>query len=354
LLLLRKKQGEKVSLPEKTFLNKSVFLFLAVSLISVIFSRNKFHSQEIFFQRYLLYFILFFIAAFLSKKSKNFRILLFFLVLGACIVSAGSVWDILKTKDFNRLFSSFGEMCLFGNYFLYILPFFICVCLFHKNIRLRVISFLAMLPFLTAFLYHYSRGMWIALILSFVIVTFIFTRYKKKALITVAFFLLLFLAFPQFKTRLFSMMVLDPVRWGDRMPLWEAAMNIFKSHPFIGSGIGTYELFIYKSVDPQRLQEGLYLHHLHASNTYLEILAEMGVAGLIAFLFIFYNFLKYYFKKLREGFDIYRIAFAIAILAVLIAELTTSTLLIGFYPAASFWCFLGMAVGRESGMESEA
>ncbi len=351
LLILRKTQGIKISILERTFLNKPILLFLTASLVSVVFSQDRFHSQEIFFQRYLLYFVLFFLAAFLSKKKNNFRILLFSLILGACIVSAGSVFDIIKAGSFSRLFTSFGQKCLFGIYFLYILPFLICIGLFHKNLRLRVVSLVVMFPFLTAFLYHYSRGMWIALILSFSVVMFVFTRYKTKALITVAFFLLLFVFLPQFKTRLFSMLVLDPVTWGDRMPLWESAINIFKSHPFFGSGIGSYEFLVYKAIGPGKLLDGL--QHMHASNTYLETLAEMGMAGLMSLLFLFYNFFKYYFIKLREKTEMYRVAFAISILAVVIAEITSSTILVGFYPAASFWCLLGMAVGREVGMNSK-
>ncbi len=346
LLILRWKSGERPAILEKTALNKPVFLFIGVSLVSVLFSMDKAHSQEIFFQRYLLYFVFFFLAAFLSARKNNFRILLFSLLLGACIVSAGSVWDILNTTTFSRLFTSFGNKCLFGPYFLYILPFFICLSLFHRDPRVRMIALLAMLPFLTAFLFHYSRGMWIALIFSFSVVTFIFTRYKKKALVAVVSFILLFMLLPQFKTRFFSILAYDPVKWGDRMPLWEAAAAVFKSHPLVGSGIGTFEFLIYKVVDPVKFREGL--SHLHASNTYLEILAEMGILGLIGFLSIFFVFFKFYLGKLRERMDIYRVAFIVAVFAVLIAEITSSTILIGLYPAASFWFLLGMGIGREN------
>jgi O-antigen ligase len=206
-----------------------------------------------------------------------------------------------------------------------------------------------MIPFLIVFLYHYSRGVWIAFLLSFFPLTLIFTKFKRKIVFTFVIFVLLFTTLPHIKTRFISELMLRPVRWGDRMSLWEGALKIFKRYPVTGTGVGTYEVFVYKFEDREKFRDRV--SHLHASNTYLEVLAETGLAGLSCLFFLFFVFFRYYFRKLKEKFDIYRLALAISILAVLITELTTSTILIGYYSAVLFWFFLGMAVGRESRTE---
>lgn len=324
---------------EFTQINKFIFIFLIVCFLSIFFGVNPIHSQEVFFQRILPYFILFFIAVNLSKDKKNTRILIFSLLVGAFIVSIGGIVDIFKAKKFIRLFSSYGINCLDAAYFLYTLPLFVGFSLFHPSKRIKILSIFLSIPSFVCFFFHYSRGAWLGFLFAFLVVFFIVK--KRRFIIFSLLFIAIIAFFSPLRKRLFSSSTLHPSTWGDRVVMWKAALGIFKKYPALGAGIGNYELLMYKVVNPEEYKEGKV--HLHAHSTYLEVLAETGVLGFLSFLSIFVIFFKNKFKKLREKTDPVNLSLSVAVLAVLIADLAGSTILVGINPPATFWFLFGLA-----------
>ncbi|MCD6490187.1 MAG: O-antigen ligase family protein [Thermodesulfobacterium sp.] len=325
---------------EFTQINKLIFIFLAICFLSIFFGINPKHSQEVFFQRYLPYFILFFIAVYLSKDKKNTRILIFSLLLGAFIVSVGGIIDIFKAKRFIRLFSSYGINCLYADYFLYTLPFFVCLSLFHPSRKIKILSISLSIPSFVCFFFHYSRGAWLGFLFAYLIIFFII-REHRRFIMFVILFVAIITFFSPLRRRLFSYGTLHPYTWGDRVTMWKAGLRIFKKYPLLGAGIGNYELLMYKVVNPEEYREGGI--HLHAHNTYLEVLAETGILGFLSFLSIFGIFFKNKFKKLRKKRDPANLSLSVAILAVLIADLAGSTILVGIHPPSMFWFLFGLA-----------
>lgn len=347
------------NLISKNFLNKFIILFLGAALISVLFSHNINHSQRIFFQKYILFFWFFYVGAFLSKKERNFKVLISALLLGSFIFALGGVHDILRlniSKDplFDRLYSSFGIPSLFGTYFLYTLPFFCAIIFFlPKNKVLKLFLSIGLIFVGINFIFHYSRAVWISFLLAFPLITALFTKFKKQAAIFVLIFLMIFFVMPYFKARLFSHLTLEPEKWGDRVQLWKSSLEIFAKYPVVGAGPGMYEKIIYKLASAKNFNEGTMFHHHHAHNMYLEILAEMGMLGLSTFLLAFIVLFRNFIRRLKVSSDVYLLAFTISILAVLINELTSSTILVGFYSASLFWLLVGMSVGRISYLEKQ-
>lgn len=67
----------------------------------------------------------------------------------------------------------------------------------------------------------------------------------------------------------------------ERMAHWQSAIAMWTDHPWLGVGIGNYEIAYARYALPQ------WAHPLgHAHNYYLNIGAEAGVVGLIAYLFL--------------------------------------------------------------------
>lgn len=329
---------------DKTHLNSAIFLFLGVSLLSVILSADFAHAQKIFFNRYLPYFLFFFLAVFISKNSRYLAALIIAAMSGAFITGVGGIADILRTGRIFEIGSSWGAPCLFGSHFLCVLPFFICFAFFHPNKKVKIISAGGGIPFLICFFAHYSRGVFAGLFLSIFIMTFIFIPHKRQVIIAFLAVLVLILAAPPFRTTLFSLAGDTVASLGDRAVMWRSALNIFKKYPVLGAGPGCYEILMYKFVNPAGFREGFI--HLHAHSTYLELLAEVGILGLACFLYIFFLFFKVAIGKLREKLDIYLLPFVAAVLAVLISELTGSAVMVGVFPPALFWSLLGMGVSR--------
>jgi len=73
-----------------------------------------------------------------------------------------------------------------------------------------------------------------------------------------------------------------------RFALWKQALSHIKQHPFKGIGFGP-KMFLRKNFPG--LKEGGE-HHSNSHNTFLEMALEMGVQGLLVFLFLLYRIFK--------------------------------------------------------------
>jgi O-antigen ligase len=276
-----------------TFLNKAIGLFVLVSFLSVLFSVDFLYSQRVFFERYLPYIIFFFLGAGLSKKSLNYaKILIGVFLLSSCILGIGSIWDFIVLNP-GRLFTSFGIKFLSIHYYYTLAASLgIIVFLFERNKVLKIIAGISGLFCFFSLIFNFYRGaVW-----GFILAVSSMSWFRKKRLaifilIAIILFSLFFIS-DRYNQRFLT--AFDTDRWGDRIPMWKSAVSMFLDYPFFGVGIRKYRdfMFIY---EPEPNSIGRNLNHAH--NTYFQILAEQGILGLLAFLYIFWTFFRNVLKK---------------------------------------------------------
>lgn len=155
----------------------------------------------------------------------------------------------------------------------FLMVFFVCVtlgqALYAQKRGVAYCWWLLTLFFSLAVIFSLGRTSWLTLCLAGL--TMIGLRTKN--LLTLPFVLLLILlAFVPGVSNFFNP---DKVYGSDRLIMWQDALSIWLRHPYFGIGAGNYQFFdIAYGTDVGGV----------AHNQYLEVLAEMGVQGLLCLL----------------------------------------------------------------------
>lgn len=323
-----------------TPLNKPIFFFLISALISVIFSVNPGQSQEVLFGRYLLYVIFFWISyAIIGYSPRYLKFVLFSIFVLGAILGVGAIRDYFLFHP-GQLFTTFNIKVNIASYLTLLVPLSFTVFFSKTNKVFKYLSVVSIFLLIPMFIFHASRGAWIAISISLIIVS-LFARIKYKV-IFYSLVIIGLISMPKlYKERVKT--ILDPFSQDsviERKELFVGAINIFKGRPIFGAGLGMFG----------KLYNNGKSAHLHVHNIYLEIAAEMGIVGFLAFLSIIFVFLKKFIINLLEwaktggSAKIIPIAAGASIFASLISNLSTSSILVGFYDPLVFWFLMAIAV----------
>jgi putative inorganic carbon (HCO3(-)) transporter len=167
-----------------------------------------------------------------------------------------------------------------------------------------------------AMMMSWSRGAWVGLAAALVVITVVRSRTALLAALAVALVVSYLLLIggaqylPQSLVQRFSDFLpylggVDPTRvdvtdanWAviERMAHWLAAVGMLSDHPWLGVGIGNYAV-AYPQYALGRWRDPLG----HAHNYYLNIAAEAGIIGLVAYLMLFAACLVHALRVIRRA-----------------------------------------------------
>ncbi len=239
-------------------------------------------------------------------NEKRLRILIHVLLGAAFIVCLDGLYQKITGTDLLRGFTmnSAGNFLAirasfnhFNNFatFLVVL-FFINLGSFYdlKKNTAKVFSVCLTLLIMINLFFTYSRGAWLAFFMvCLLLVVFIPSRKIKWTFIPMlTFFLCAIIAVPALRER--AMFIFQKGGDAQRFRFWGIAINMFKTSPIIGCGLGLFmdNFAKYSQSHPQ------YTH-----NCYLQLLAETGILGLGAFLWFIGNVLVTGLKRIRRQLD---------------------------------------------------
>ncbi len=394
--------------PVPSALSWPIGIFILINFISVIFSQHHVLSLRGFFFKLLqgTYIYFTFLESITTKRQmRNF---LAILLISAAIISLDGIVQCIRGTDFiyqqalmsGRATASFRHTNDFGAYLLIIIPLVLSFLLFwfplgnffsKKKLEISSSSsewsrrifkpFVFILSGLSIFClgFTYSRGAWIGFLLSL-----IFWGINEKRLMLILLILCFafwVVFFPMMEaTRRVSFVTDDlpeanqsitsqPDKnsytiWAyfdkkiaklkkfngmGRSIFWQDAIQIFKCNPFLGSGLNTYS----KVASRNHANRGGYPH-----NCYLQMAAETGLAGVLAFLWILFAFFRTTLKTTRivSQSSIWR-----AVLMGLLVGLTGflihsffDTNLYSVQLANFFWLILGVTMGVQRILAQES
>ena len=152
------------------------------------------------------------------------------------------------------------------------------------------------------------------------------------------------------KERLRDFFVFTDTSSIDRKIIWQTGWKMFMSKPWIGVGLGTF-MFNFKRFVVEKYPYGV----PYANNCYLQMASEIGIIGLLAFLFIiglfFYHGLKFLRSKERDFFWYALLASQAAILGYCV-QMGVDTILYSLDLGMLFWLVLGIGVAAMKNLKS--
>jgi O-antigen ligase len=335
-------------------------LFLAVATLAAAFSLMRTESLKTF-PLYVIYFMAFYCAALLFQDLEKMKYAIVFSIISALIVSfigiyqyffvkvrTAMAWvDITQFPELStRVYATMENPNVLAEYLGFIIPINLGLLWAAKKPAVKgllgiITSIIALCLILT-----FSRGAWLGLALA----VMIFAVLKEPRLLIV----ILVLAFvsPAFmpdvvQTRIASIGSLEDSSNAFRISIWIAALRMIKDYWLTGVGLG---LSAFARVYRDYMIAGT--PALHAHNLYLEMGLEMGIAGLLTFMWMIGAGLSKAVKASKTGRAVSSVI--VGIIGGLAGHLLHGLFdYVWFSPriVMLFWILFGMMVGLAADRE---
>jgi O-antigen ligase len=273
-----------------------VISFLLVNMISLFFSVNPFYGHQKFL--ILLNGIGFylFVQTFTEDKKDIANIIKAIVISGILISLYGLYQRYSGFSGTNhvRIFSVFYNVNALAGFLVIVIPLGFYLTLFSEERATRIWSSISLILSISTLFFTFSRGGWLVFILISIIIVIYLAYYKvtkAKILVPATFLLFIFsLFFVYIEISGGASHVLGALfdiaeSTGDRLEYWRMALGIISDYPITGSGLGGYAAMA------QRYQIGS-VYSRYAHNNFLQVLAELGIFGLIAYLWLITDILS--------------------------------------------------------------
>ncbi len=317
-------------------LNAPLLLLFAITCISVFNSVDLKGSLRGGVLRLLEYIFVFFAILDSVKDKKHLIKIVFSLIVGLLLVSLDALWQVKMDNSFIRrdyppivniglvrATSSFKDANMLGIYLSGFAPLVFGLTLFYFKGKQKIIPlFISLLAFLGIAL-TYSRptllGVYIAL-------CFLAIARKNKAMIALMLIFTLVSPFflPKSVKEWAGQVEYNPLRFmcnDDRIAVYRNSMHMIKAHPVIGVGTNAFMKSYKKYKEFPEYRNIVTLDEMKAHNIYLQIAGEIGLIGLIIFIWLLARLFTETKKIYRALNDNYMKMVCLSLIACLIAFL---------------------------------
>jgi len=238
-----------------------------------------------------------------------------------------------------RVYSTFQNPNVFGEYLLLVIPFSVMFIADAKKILQKLFWLGCSLVLILSLVLTFSRGCWLGLIISSFILAILF----DKRLIWLGVIALLAAPFilPQtILERFASIGNMQDTSTSYRVYIWLGTIAMLKDYFFCGIGLGTtsfntiYPLYSYNEIVAP-----------HSHSLYLQLFVEYGLVGFIVFCGIIYNFFKetmIHYKNTRNYFTMA----SIAALAGFLLQSATDYTWYNYRLVLIFWIVIAIGISN--------
>ena len=259
-------------------------------------------------------------------------------------VSQSLIWvDQSMFSDIStRVFGTFDNPNVFGEFLIMLLPFALALFLYKRG-REKLLPAAAFLLMFASLIFTYSRGAWLAAIFSIALFLMFYSRFFfKLGICGIALLPFLPLVLPDsIVNRFLSIGNLADTSTSYRVSIWTAAVEMIKDFWATGTGIGSESFtLIYPSYALPGAQFAL-----HSHNLYFQLLIEVGVFGFLIFLccllFSYRNMFSLVSEDKRDFSRLMIFAGGFGVLAMLIQGFTDNVWY-NYRIFLLFWVLIGL------------
>ncbi len=285
--LFRKNDDVKLIFQEYKKIFTAIFLLLVVVFISALTSADILYGIKKFLEKYILHVAAMFPVIFIFYNKKKIltlaKFLLFGVFLSNFLVIAQGILNFEEEWRFGGTLTVMAQ----GSLLAVSLPVYTALIMYVKDTRWRIFLLVAIAVGFLALLFNGTRGVWLSTLILIPAVVLIYARNKLKSFAVLLSILIIaggiFIATPNLSARFSTITDMQMQSNSERLLMWESALKMFEDNPIFGIGYGQYKFeYQNKYISPaakERYQE-------HAHNNLIQMLAECGIFGATAFVFL--------------------------------------------------------------------
>ncbi|MCH7590335.1 O-antigen ligase family protein [PVC group bacterium] len=298
----------------KNSLNISIFGFFVVFSVFTIFSKYH-HISFPEWQEYVTYLLLYFLFSNLITSRKEFTLVCHLPIIAAVIATLYGLHQCGWSLKGGIPYSTLGNKNFFGNFItmnIFIVGGLLAATMMKNAINrlsnwvsLRTWGYAAVLVLLMIgeFISR-SNGVWLGLGVAIIIFGFCVLSIRSRLLYCI---LVLVISTIAIYTPYIQKQVIDEFSTGVRQYIWKGSFQMFVSNIWWGPGFGTFfvEYPKHRLTDYFSMEKAVTTTR-HAHNEFIQLGAEMGIWGVMAFAAIVflvlwqgYKILGLYRKELR-------------------------------------------------------
>ncbi len=252
--------------------------------------------------------ILFFVV-FLNivKEKKDLELIFYFLFFFdmyvyyfficykfICIAIPNPIWHAAETR---RVTSFYGYPNAVGLYLAPIVTLyaglFVNKILDTRKLFVNCYLLIVIVSSILAIVFARSEGAYAGILIGLIFLGLMIKKLRWWTVAGATALILVVLFTPQFKNYVWQQISFQNDSGKVRLIQWQETWNMLKDRPILGAGLAGYQKTFLSYHKAKHIEIYLYPHNL-----FLNFWSELGLAGLIIFIFIVTKFFKENFKKL--------------------------------------------------------
>ncbi len=337
-----------------------ILVILFASTISVFISQNISAAAGIWKAYFIEPIMFYLILINVIKNSKDKKIILWSLGISTLVISFLAIfqkftgfaiaepgWTGQTSRRVTSIFTSPNAVGLYLGPIIII--YFGWIIQEIKNYKATILKLLIFIPAILAIIFTISQGTWLGLLAGILFFVFFLQPGNKKIgwnkkLIVFTFLLLLItsLILPITREKIWPIITFQNHSGQNRLTLWQMSTDYLLSSPknfILGAGLTGFSVIQNQLREPLKMEPLLYPH-----NIFLNFWLEIGLLGLIGFIWLSTKFFKHGFTGCKLTASRYKLI-ALGILSAMFCLLIHGLIDVPYFKndlAILFWILIAL------------